>query len=372
LHSSVMPFQPKCTEVFPNHSPGLYGIVHSNRNFSDPYYWGKNQFNSSFPVALACYMRDQQHKASYIKLSQHGVPEIDELSFSEVFGSEQPNEDLHFSFESQYAPFQEILEDHLVPIDLVVMSNQLVPIRPLEIKLTTLPDDSTSRLASDRQGTEIVVRSPTLKYLALSIATGLGALGLREEINKMLQVFARVRDWNNLAEARRLLTDATVLLNEITSTYQSAQCPLLMQPIWKTVGKSAVLAENCLDIFVWSDYALTKLFVGEAGAPDNEAITRPQRATLRLIRFLYEWSRGTKVYQAPIFDGMTYDTLNDKEFSVSGRKTNTFMACARLKEPIIAKHEIKRIILGGGQNFLSPERRFDAIIYFSSSLFSES
>ncbi len=366
-----MSLQPNNTDYYSNQSPSLYGIVDSNRNFADPYYWGKNQFNSSFPVALACYMRDQKHKASYIKLANHGVPKIDELSFSEVFGSDLPSRDLHFAFESQFAPFQAMLEDHLVPIDLVVMTANLVPIRPLEIKLTTLPDDSTARLASDRQGTEIVVRSPTLKYLALSIATGLGALGLRDEINKKLQLFARVRDWNNLSEARRLLSDATVLLNEITSAYESAQCPILMQPIWKTIGKSAVLSENCLDIFVWSDYALTKLFVGDSSISDGEQITRPQRATLRLIRFLYEWSRGNKVYQAPIFDGMTYDTLNDKEFSVSGRKTNSFMACARLKEPVIGKHEIKRIILGGGQHFLSPERRFDAIIYFSSSLFSE-
>lgn len=40
-------------------SASLYGIENSNRNFADPYYWGKNQFNSSFPIALTCYMRDQ-------------------------------------------------------------------------------------------------------------------------------------------------------------------------------------------------------------------------------------------------------------------------------------------------------------------------
>lgn len=30
---------------------------------------------------------------------------------------------------------------------------------------------------------------------------------------------------------------------------------------------------------------------------------------------------------------------------------------------------LKKIILGGGQNLLSPERRFDAIIYNSPDLF---
>jgi hypothetical protein len=35
-------------------SPSLFGISRSNRNFADPYYLGKNQFNSAFPVARAC------------------------------------------------------------------------------------------------------------------------------------------------------------------------------------------------------------------------------------------------------------------------------------------------------------------------------
>jgi hypothetical protein len=40
-----------------------------------------------------------------------------------------------------------------------------------------------------------------------------------------------------------------------------------------------------------------------------------------------------------------------------------------LHNPRITKEEIKNIILGGGQNLLSPERRFDAIIYNSPELF---
>ena len=46
------------------------------------------------------------------------------------------------------------------------------------------------------------------------------------------------------------------------------------------------------------------------------------------------------------------------------------MTCEELTEPRIKKAEIKNIILGGGQNLLSPERRFDAIIYNSPELFS--
>jgi hypothetical protein len=46
------------------------------------------------------------------------------------------------------------------------------------------------------------------------------------------------------------------------------------------------------------------------------------------------------------------------------------MSCAELTKPRIEQKEIKKIILGGGQNLLSPERRFDAIIYNSPELFN--
>jgi len=49
--------------------------------------------------------------------------------------------------------------------------------------------------------------------------------------------------------------------------------------------------------------------------------------------------------------------------------THPYMDCDELHNPRITKEEIKNIILGGGQNLLSPERRFDAIIFNSPELF---
>lgn len=49
--------------------------------------------------------------------------------------------------------------------------------------------------------------------------------------------------------------------------------------------------------------------------------------------------------------------------------THPYMDCEELHKPRITKGEIKNIILGGGQNLLNPERRFDAIIFNSPELF---
>lgn len=354
-------------------TPGLYGITHSNRNFSDPYYWGKNQFNSSFPVALACYMRDRKIPAVYISHTTDLKTKISQISFDEVFGTALPNSALKFNFEKSFQPFASFVSDEVETIDLVICDAVSgVPIRPLEIKLTTLPDDGTSSFDETRYGSEIVVRSPTLRYMALSM--GQACVESKEEIKKIFTpVCQKIRDWTN---AREMCTHRDAIfaaLELFLSKYSHHQKPLLMQPVWKTIGKSPTLADNCLDVFVWSDFALARLFMDAIEGLDlsDIRITRLQRAALRLARFIYEFSLSGSVFQEPIFDGMTYDTLNDKEFAVPGRKTNFYMACDRLTKPIVAKNEIRNIILGGGQKFLSPERRFDSILYFSEDLFNE-
>lgn len=347
----------------------LYGIINSNRNFEDSYYWGKNQFNSSFPLALSCYMRDSQIKANYLKLGKEHHVSVKKIDFNKVFNTTSPNEELYFSFESQYEPFAKYLHDELKPIDLVIkLKDSGSFLRPIEIKLTTLPDSTTATKKENEYGAELVIRSPTMRYMALSMAESCEKHF--PEIKKIFEPTCHsIRDWNNQHEILAHKNNILESLEIFFSKFQRYQRPLLLQPVWKTVGKSAQLANHCLDVFVWSDFALTRLFMDAAIANYSNKITRQQRAAFRLARFLYEVSKDGKVFQQSIYDGMTYDTLNDKEFAVSGTVTHRYMKCKRLTKPIITKGEIKGIILGDGQKFLSPERRFDAIIFFSPDLF---
>ena len=73
-----------------------------------------------------------------------------------------------------------------------------------------------------------------------------------------------------------------------------------------------------------------------------------------------------------IIDSYTYNTKNDKAFAINGLNTYAYMASSELREPRIKKEEIKNIILGGGQNYLSPERRFDAIVLSNPEILDES
>ena len=93
------------------------------------------------------------------------------------------------------------------------------------------------------------------------------------------------------------------------------------------------------------------------------------RTIIWLFKMLYDFSKDGQINHKRIIDTLSYNTKNDKAFAVSGIVTHPYMTCAELTRPRITKDEIKDIILGGGQNLLSPERRFDAIIYNSPELF---
>lgn len=350
--------------------PSLYGIAHSNRNFKDKDSWGKNQFNSSFPVALCCYMRDKGHTAMYISVND-GVPGVSEIHFDDVFGTKLSNENLKFLFESPYDPYREYVEDAMEKIDVVVTEAQTGKyLMPLEIKLTTLPDNGTSSLPESEYGSEIVVRSATMRYVALGIASRLTA-SQREEIREIFHpVCVDIQEWENVFEMRQRREAIFKALDTFLRKYEKLQCPLVLQPVWKTKGKSPDLADNCLDVFVWSDFALARL-MHTSCLEMNDEISRPQRAALRLVRFLYEFSKAGKVYQHPIYNAMLFGNQSDKEFAYRGVQTHRFMKCERLTKPIVTKQEIKKIVLGGGQKYLSPERRFDAILFFSTDLFED-
>jgi hypothetical protein len=262
-----------------------------------------------------------------------------------------------------------LVHDELPPIDLVVgIDDPIKQIRPIEVKLTTLPDNTTENLNDDSFGSELVIRSATMRYMALSMSHIVN--DNKNRVREIFEpVFSRIRQWDNKSEMLGVAPLAVEALEIFLNEFNNLELPLLMQPIWKTMGKSPILAANCLDIFVWSDFSLAHLFLNSAKNPrDSINISRQLRSALRISRFLYEKSKETKVFQAPIYDGMTFDNQNDKEFAISGTRTREIMKCARLTQPIIHKDEIKNIILGGGQKYLSPERRFDAILYFSTDL----
>lgn len=351
---------------------GLFGINYSNRDFTQADTWGKNQFNSSFPASLTNFLASKNLDNVYICLDKDLKIEHQKISAERLYGINPTSDDLFFSFESQYTPYQQLVIGTLPRVDLVTQSrNSGQVLRPVEVKLTALPDNSTCNLSEEYYGCEIVIRPDTIVYLACSIASNFK--DNQQDLSALIgNKFDSIIDWTDGTAVWSHITEMIVTIDKIILSVIDKQKPILLQPIWKTNGKSPKLSDNCLDVFVWSNFAFTQLFVdvarGELSA--NNKITRQIRTIIWLFKMLYDFSKNGQINHHKIIDELSYNTKNDKAFAVSGRITHRYMACVELTKPRIKKKDIKNIILGGGQNLLSPERRFDAIIFNSPELFS--
>ena len=148
--------------------------------------------------------------------------------------------------------------------DLVILDNETNEnLAGIEIKLTALPDNTTCELPDNKFGCEIVVRPDTIVYLVLSIISNAGA-DVKEMIDEAFGESVLTLNWDDGDAVRGLLADMTDGIDKLVIKYVDNQKPLLLQPVWKTKGKSAVLADSCFDVFVWSDLAFTRLFVDQA------------------------------------------------------------------------------------------------------------
>lgn len=353
-----------------NIKPSLFGIKHSNRDFADRDSWGKNQFNSSFPAALSAYLAYKNLENVFIKLNNNLETYHDFINTENLYGLSPSSDNLFYSFESQYLPYQKYLIGNIPRVDLVVQNMTTGEVlKDLEIKLTALPDNSTCNFSEEFFGCEIVVRPDTIVYLACSLFSFFE--NRRTDLENIIGGdFEEINDWTEPQNVLSYLENIIRVIDEISLLMIDFQIPLVMQPVWKTLGKTPKLAENCLDVFVWSNLAFTRLFAKIAKSEIREnKITRQLRTLIWLFKMLYDFSKDGQVNHARIIDSLSYNTKNDKAFALSGRVTHQFMKCEILTKPRIKREEIKNIILGGGQNLLSPERRFDAIIFNSPDLF---
>ena len=348
--------------------PALYGIENTNRSGGE--LWTKNRFNSTFPVALACYMRDEGIKPVYISVDDaaHHTATDDRIGFSDVFGLSGRGARIKFDFEASFEPFHQYCYDNLPSIDLATRTPGGTYKRPIEIKLTVLPDNSTAHLPSDRWSSELVLRPVTSAYATLSLIDSMMQrdTSFKDRVRNLVEPTATsIQDWTNIAEIRSRRGAILESLGQALELLSTDQKPYLLQPIWKTQAKSPMLAERCFDIFVWSDAALLKSYLDAAEADSSSGVSRPLRECARTLRCINELVIVGRISYDDVYLGMPLGNLNDKSASFNGRVTLRYMQHARLRRPAVKRDALRRIILNHGERMLSPERRFDATIFFT-------
>jgi hypothetical protein len=211
-----------------------------------------------------------------------------------------------------------------------------------------------------------------MSYVALNIANSVLESGRTKDLRDFLEpVCSQIQDWTDEEAVLPYLSNLKQAMCDFFASDIYEQRPVVLQPVWKTVGKSSQLHENCLDVFVWSDLALAWIPMTQSKITSKTTkIQRPARSVVWLAKMLYDFAILGKINPSETTNRLTYGFRNDKSFSVSGKVTHRYMACPELASPRIPKTEIRNIILNGGQQYLSPERRFDAIIVNTPGLFS--
>ncbi|MDR3243319.1 MAG: HindVP family restriction endonuclease [Elusimicrobiota bacterium] len=351
-----------------NNVPCLYGLENTNRKDKD--LWGKNQFNSAFPVSLACYMWDNNIFPITIKVDGNlSFIQDTAIGFIDVFGASR--DCIQFDFEDSFKPFSKFLYDDIDRIDLIVRKiinqRQKEYVRPLEIKLTVLPDSTTYRNNKENTwGCELVIRPVSSSYAILTMFSNVGE---NKEARAIVESTAStIADWNNVSEILNKSKSIIDCMQSYICKFYKYQQAFLIQPIWKTKGQSPDLSDNCFDIFVWTDFMLCKVIVDSAEnslIAGKDKVTRSIRECARMLRCLYELHTRGKVNIRQIYRSMDFGHQTDKAVAFSGKYMHRYMKSERLAQPLIKKDVLKHIILNGGENELNPERRFDASIYFA-------
>lgn len=348
-------------------TPGLFGQKHSSRDYTKAECWGKNQFNSSFPASLVAYMHYKGINPIYLYADKSMNIQQKEISGTDLFGIDPLSDNAFYAFEAGYSPYDQFYSGDRESIDLVMQDRAKgLPLCGLEVKLTALPDETTYRLSEDEYGCEIVVRPPTVCFLVCSICNNYKSPKERQRLLKILQTVPQIIHWEEADEVAPHYEAIEKAVVAVCKDMNKKQKPLIIQPIWKTVDRNKRLADDCLDVFVWSDIAMVRLCL-ESG--QGLLINRLRRTVIWIYKMLFDYVAYGRFDYVRIVKNQSYGNNNDKAFSISGRKSHQYMQGPQLLHPRIGKNEIKNIILGGGQNLLSPERRFDAMIVNTPDLF---
>jgi len=320
-------------------------------------------------------MRDCGINPVYISFEPEGrfKSSDNRISFTEVFGATE--QDIHFEFETEFAPIANLFADSKAQSIDVITSRKIdgkqQQLKALEVKLTVVPDESTSRKPEHEWSSELVIRPVTSAYAMLLIWHRLpnkAKGGLRDIVREFITGQRKIQDWNNKNEVLGVSDELHGALSDVAKVCGEYQEPYLVQPIWKTKGKSPELAENCLDVFVWSDLATVMLSYDlskSAVARAERKMIRPLREVIRHICCISKLAREEFIYEE-VYGGMGFGLQTDKSFSISGSNTIKYMKHTRLRTPMLRPNILPDIIIGGGEKNLSPERRFDATIYFAT------
>ena len=365
---------------------GLYGLNNSNRDMSLKKHWGKNQFTTSFPMSVALFEDDKGFTPVYVKTDKNLKVVHDHISLNRAFNfnDDVKHANLRFDFES-LADLDKRLNGkgsgNSTRSDVVVSyfdnsNNKIGDNCGMEIKLTTVPDNVTASSPHEKQSSEIVIRPVSILHLSNVLAWDFR--DKKETLKKILFPIMKIfgennGQWINIDLIRQHLEEFVNVFTDILKETVDQQRPVLMQCIWRTKGKKPLLEKNAFETFFWSSHAFSELFIKSANIKkeiksENQTFDRKTRSIIWIIRMLCYYVENHNIPGEDLIHMLSYGNQTDKAFAANGKLTLSFLECEELNNPRVLSSDLDSIILGKGNEYLSPERRLDATLYIQSIL----
>lgn len=351
-------------------APTLYGL--DNSDVTGAEHFGKNQFTCSFPMSLCCYMRDKGIRPVYIDLcDDFSVRCTDDLvSFHDIFCADRDSSGTRFLFRHLFGPFSRYVKGDLGKIDVVVSQAGDVK-RPLSVSLTVIPDLTTLGEHTELAwGSELVLRPLATSHAVLSIYDGLinhESELCRRTAEQFIGFSKKIHNWEDPREIGGAQDEIMDLVRGLLRRHVQSQRPFLVQSIWKTKGQNVVLDDKCLDVFVWTDFALFRAIadLAASGTSNGKLLSRAYRECARFTRCMSDLFAAGEVDVNEIYTKMSYGRQTDKACALNGAETRKYMYHKRRNSPLVDRSALRQLILGDGYWFLRPERRLDATIRFT-------
>ena len=160
---------------------------------------GKNQFNSSFPASLVAYMSSKGIEPIYLCIDSNNNFKHSSINATTLLGIDPLSDDAYYNFEAGFYNYERFYIGDREKIDLVMINNHTKEsLRGLEVKLTALPDNTTRNKDEEHQGCEIVMRPPTICFLACSMCEAYA-----QNINRLaglIKGVPKINHWESIEE----------------------------------------------------------------------------------------------------------------------------------------------------------------------------
>ncbi|TGY68179.1 HindVP family restriction endonuclease [Enterorhabdus sp. NM05_H27] len=348
----------------------LFGLDHSNKDFTREESYGKNTFTTAFPVALSNYIDSKGLLQNYIQavVFDDDRPDVQQVQI--------PLEDLlgiasgqaYYGFEDSFSGYDAYAVNRANRSDIVVKNSQTgEELCALEVKLVAVPTSSTATRKREQQCCELVVRPPSIEQLCFSVAASFGANNRQFLGDLIVKALGDPidYDWQNeqfmIARREKILNAAYDIIEQGIT----CQRPLVLMGEWRTKGQEPDLDEDCFDCFFWSNLAFLQLFTNateKAIERDERIIKRPERALIWFIKSIFDYAAQGKVTFERTHSLITFGGQTDKAGSFTGNNILPFVESQNFLYPRIKESERCRIISDEGAAMLKPERRLDAVL----------